>query len=73
MPTTYSDIAVVTSPKIQITDERIEIVESTLLELKPFIEGMISKYQAGLVKYANLSTNHRSNFMSERISNHYFF
>ena len=44
MPTTYSDIAVVTSPKIQITDERIEIVESTLLELKPFIEGMISKY-----------------------------
>ena len=40
MPTTYSDIAVVTSPKIQITDERIEIVESTLLELKPFIEGM---------------------------------
>ena len=42
MPTTYSDIAVVTSPKIQITDERIEIVESTLLELKPFIEGMYS-------------------------------
>ena len=39
MPTTYSDIAVVTSPKIQITDEKIEIVESTLLELKPFIEG----------------------------------
>ena len=42
MPTSYSDIAVVTSPKIQITDERIEIVESTLLELKPFIEGMNS-------------------------------
>ena len=44
MPTSYSDIAVVTSPKIQITDERIEIVESTLLELKPFIEGMNSHY-----------------------------
>jgi hypothetical protein len=42
MPTTYSDIAVVTSPKIQITDERIEIVESTLLELKPFIEDSTS-------------------------------
>ena len=44
MPTSYSDIAVVTSPKIQITDERIEIVESTLLELKPFIECINSLY-----------------------------
>lgn len=38
LPTSYSDIAVVTSPKISITDAEIEIVENTLFELKPFIE-----------------------------------
>jgi hypothetical protein len=37
MPTTYTDIAVVTSPRIMVTDERdVEIEE--VEELKPFIE-----------------------------------
>ena len=39
MPTRYTDIAVVTSPRITVTDEvDVEIEEIT--ELKPFIEGL---------------------------------
>lgn len=39
LPTSYTDIAVVTSPKFLITEEKPNgQIEETLLELKPFIE-----------------------------------
>ena len=41
MPTRYTDIAVVTSPRIMVTDE-IDVEIEEVEELKPFIEGEIS-------------------------------
>ena len=38
MPTRYTDIAVVTSPRIMVTDE-IDVEIEEVQELKPFIEG----------------------------------
>ena len=45
LPTSYTDIAVVTSPEFLITEEIVDgQVEETLLELKPFIEGEYGQY-----------------------------
>ena len=41
MPTRYTDIAVVTSPRIMVTEE-IDVEIEEVEELKPFIEGDIS-------------------------------
>ena len=38
MPTRYTDIAVVTSPRIMVTEE-IDVEIEEVEELKPFIEG----------------------------------
>ena len=43
MPTRYTDIAVVTSPRIMVTEE-IDVEIEEVEELKPFIEGSFIFY-----------------------------
>ena len=44
MPTRYTDIAVVTSPRIMVTEE-IDVEIEEVEELKPFIEGSFIFYR----------------------------
>ena len=49
MPTRYTDIAVVTSPRIMVTDE-IDVEIEEVQELKPFIEGKTARVSPSVLK-----------------------